>query len=76
MSKQEAVTISVDTALRPSGEVLLRAHIQDRHHFAVYTIPHLLYGWYSPKDEDEQHEQHAESGHIVHGLHEDHELPP
>lgn len=29
----------------------------------------------SPEDEDEEHEQHAEGGHVVHGLHEHHELP-
>ena len=30
----------------------------------------------SPEDEDEEHEQHAEGGHVVHGLHEHHELAP
>jgi len=30
---------------------------------------------YKPKDEDEEHQQHAEGGHIVHGLHQYHQLP-
>lgn len=30
----------------------------------------------APEDEDEEHEQHAESGHVVHRLHQDHQLPP
>ena len=34
-------------------------------------MPHLP----SPEDEDEEHKQHAEGGHVVHGLHEHHELP-
>lgn len=28
-----------------------------------------------PEDEDEEHEKHAEGGHIVHGLHQHHQLP-
>lgn len=27
-----------------------------------------------PEDKDEEHEKHAERGHIVHGLHQDHQL--
>lgn len=28
-----------------------------------------------PEDEDEEHKQHAECGHVVHGFHQDNELP-
>lgn len=34
------------------------------------------FGLFPPEDEDEEHEQHAERGHVVHGLHEHHQLPP
>lgn len=35
------------------------------------TQPHSS----SPEDEDEEHEEHTEGGHVVHGLHENDELP-
>ncbi len=35
----------------------------------------VLCGWI-PESEDEEHQQHAERGHIVHGLHQDHQLSP
>lgn len=30
----------------------------------------------APESEDEKHQQHAESGHIVHGLHQHYQLSP
>lgn len=30
----------------------------------------------APESEDEKHQQHAEGGHIVHGLHQHHQLSP
>lgn len=30
----------------------------------------------TPESEDEKHEQHAERGHVVHGLHQHHQLSP
>lgn len=33
-------------------------------------------GLFSPEGEDEEHEQHTEGGHIIHCLHQDHQLSP
>ena len=35
-----------------------------------------VFGVCIPESEDEEHQQHAEGGHVVHGLHQHHQLSP